>query len=259
MVLAQRDGGILRVTLNRPEVRNAFDEDVMAAVTQVFKAAAKQADLRAVVLKGAGVDFCAGADVRWMRRAAGYTPARNKQDAMRLVDMCRAIDYFPAPVLAGVQGSCFGGGLGIVAACDVVVAAENARMSFSECRLGIVPAVVSSFVIPKIGTAQARRYFLTAEIFGPHDARRIGLIDEVVAEAELDAKLDWFVNWILKAGPNAVREVKRMIARVAPLPLEKRIPITLETLARVRASDEGKEGLTAFLEKRPAAWVPKKP
>ncbi|MBI4349485.1 MAG: enoyl-CoA hydratase/isomerase family protein [Elusimicrobia bacterium] len=255
MILAKRDGDVLRVTLNRPEVRNAFDEDVIAAATQVFRAAAKTAGLRAIVLKGAGKDFCAGADVRWMRRAAGYTPARNKQDALRLVEMCRAIDSAPMPVLAGVQGSCFGGGLGVIAACDIVVAAEDSVMSFSECRLGIVPAVVSSFVLPKIGASQARRYFLTAETFGAHDARRIGLAHEVAPAAELDAKLDGLVAWILRAGPNAVREAKALIRRVAPLPLEKRIAVTIETLARVRASDEGKAGLSAFLEKRPAPWL----
>lgn len=257
MILASRDGDVLRVTLNRPAVRNAFDEDVIAAVTEVFAAASKQRDLRAIVLRGAGRDFCAGADVRWMRRAADYPPARNKKDALRLVAMCRAIDSFPAPVLAGVQGSCFGGGLGIVAACDVVVAAETAVMSFSECRLGIVPAVVSSFVLPKIGAAQSRRYFLTAETFGPHDARRIGLVHEIAPEAELDAKIEGLLGWVLKAGPNAAREAKRLIRRVAPLPLEKRIPVTLSTLARVRASAEGKEGLSAFLERRPASWIAK--
>lgn len=258
MLLAKRDGPVLNVTLNRPDVRNAFDEDLIAAVTEVFAAAAKQPDVRAVVLRGAGKDFCAGADVRWMRRAAGYTPAKNRQDAMRLVGMCRAIDSFPGPVLAGVQGSCFGGGLGIVAACDVVVAAENAVMSFSECRLGIVPAVVSSFVLPKIGEAQARRYFLTAETFDGRAAQRIGLVHEVAPEAELEPRLQGLVAWILKAGPNAVREAKGLIRKTAGLPLGKRIPITIETLARVRSSPEGREGLTAFLEKRPAAWVPPK-
>lgn len=255
MVLAIRDGAVLNVTLNRPEVRNAFDEDLIAAVTQVFAAAAKQKDLRAVVLRGAGKDFCAGADVRWMRRAAGYPPARNKQDAMRLVEMCRAIDFCPAPVLAGVQGSCFGGGLGIVAACDIVVAAETAAMAFSECRLGIVPAVVSSFVLPKIGESHARRYFLTAETFGAQAARAMGLVHEVAPDAELDARLQGLLGWLLRASPNAVREAKVLIRRTARLPLEKRIPITIETLARVRSSPEGREGLTAFLEKRPPSWT----
>lgn len=258
MILAKRDGDVLRVTLNRPEVRNAFDEDVIAAVTQVFGAAAKTAGLRAIVLTGAGRDFCAGADVRWMRRAAGYTPARNRRDATRLAEMCRAIDSAPMPVLAGVQGSCFGGGLGVVAACDIVAAADDAVMSFSECRLGIVPAVVSSFVLPKIGASQARRYFLTAETFGARDAQRIGLVHEVAPAAEIGARLDGLLSWILRAGPNAVREAKALVRRVAPLPLEKRIGVTIETLARVRASAEGKEGLTAFLEKRPAAWIPQK-
>ncbi|MBI4422836.1 MAG: enoyl-CoA hydratase/isomerase family protein [Elusimicrobia bacterium] len=258
MLLAKRDGAALRVTLNRPEVRNAFDEDVIAAVTQVFRAAALQKDLRAVVVRGAGKDFCAGADVRWMKRAAGYGPARNKKDALRLAAMCRAIDDCPVPVLAGVQGSCFGGGLGIVAACDVVAAAENAVLSFSECRLGILPAVVSSFVLPKIGPAQARRYFLTAETFGAAAAQRIGLVHEVAPEAELDAKLEGLLAWVLRGGPQAVREAKALIRRAAPLPLERRIPLTVATLARVRSSPEGKEGLSAFLEKRPAAWVPAK-
>ncbi len=255
-LLVERKGHVAHATLNRPEVRNAFDEELIAEITNAFRAFSKDKALRAVVLRGAGPDFCAGADIRWMRRAAGYGPAQNRRDASRLVEMCRTINECPIPVLAGVQGACFGGGLGIIAACDIVLAADNAKMAFSECKLGIIPAVVSSFVIPKIGEAQARRLFLTAETFGAALAQRIGLVHELAPEAELGAKLDSLLSSILRAGPNAVREAKALIRKVSGLPLAKRIPLTVAALARVRGSAEGKEGLGAFLEKRLPSWAP---
>lgn len=250
-----RSAGVVTATLDRQEARNAFDEAMIDEITARFKELAQDASIRAVVVRGEGKDFSAGADIKMMRRAGGYRAAQNKKEAMRLAGMCRAIDEFPAPVIARVHGACFGGALGIVAAADIAVAADNASMSFSECRLGILPAVISNWVLPKIGPAAARRYFLTAETFGAAAALRMGLVHEVCPEAELDAKVQEPLAWILRAGPNAVREAKAMLRKVWGLPLEKRIRITTDALVRVRASAEAKEGLTAFLEKRPAAWT----
>lgn len=254
-ILVEVAEGIATVTLNRPEVRNAFDEEAIAALTGAFKTLAKDASLRAVVLRGEGKDFCAGADIRWMRRAAEYASAKNKKDAMRLVGMCRAVDECPVPVIARVQGNCFGGGVGLLAAADVGVAAQDAAFALSECRLGLLPAVVSSFILPKIGPGQARRYFLTAESFGAEDARRIGLVHEVAPEAELDARVEGLLRWILKAGPQAAREAKALVRRLHGKPLEERVRVSVAALARVRAGAECKEGLSAFLERRPASWV----
>jgi len=251
----ERRGDVLRLTLNRPEIHNAFDEEMIAEVTAAFAAAAKDAALRAVVVRGAGKHFCAGADIQWMRRAGGFTQAKNVQDAARLNAMYRAVDECPIPVIARVHGACYGGGLGIVAAADVAVGSPDVKMSFSECRLGILPAVISSFAMPKIGIANARRYFLTAEVFGAETARQIGLLSEVRPEAELDAAVEEILQSILKCGPNAVREAKDLIRKTAAMPREKHFAYTPKTLARVRATAEAKEGLSAFLEKRAADWA----
>jgi len=254
-ILFEKKAGVARVTLNRPEVRNAFDEAAIAAVTDCFLSLAKDKGIRATVIRGKGPDFCAGADIGWMRRAADYKPAESKKDSGRLVGMYRAIDACPVPVIVGVHGGCFGGGLGIVASSDIAVAASGARLAFSECRLGIVPAIISSFVLPKIGSGQARRYYLTAEAFGAEAALRMGLVHEVAPESELDARIEMIVQSILKAGPLAVREAKAMIRKASAMPFEKRVRYTVETLARIRATAEAKEGLSAFLEKRPPAWA----
>ncbi|MBI3548383.1 MAG: enoyl-CoA hydratase/isomerase family protein [Elusimicrobia bacterium] len=250
-----QDAGVATVVLDRQEARNAFDEAMIDEIAAAFKALSKDGSLRAVVVRGDGKDFSAGADIAMMRRAGGYKPAQNKREAMRLVGMCRAIDECPVPVLSRVHGACFGGALGIVAASDIAVAAEEATMSFSECRLGILPAVISNFVLPKIGPAYARRYFLTAEVFGASAAKDMGLVHETVPEAMLDERVAKIVKSILRAGPNAVRECKALIRKVHGLPLERRIKATTDALARVRAGEEAKEGLTAFLEKRPASWI----
>lgn len=248
-------GPVAVAIFNRPEVRNAFDEEAIEALTAAFKAFASRKDLRAVLIRGEGKDFCAGADIRWMRRAAGYKPAQSRKDAMRLVGMCLAVERCPAPVLARAHGACYGGGLGILAAADMVVAADDASFSFSECRLGILPAVVSSFILPKIGPANARRYFLTSETFGATQALAMGLVHETAPEAELDARIDRLLSWILRAGPNAVREAKALIRDVDLMPMPRRVRHTARALARVRSTPEAREGLSAFIEKRQPAWV----
>ena len=236
----ERDGHVLRVTLARPERRNAFDAALIGELTDAF---ADLGDARAVVLSGEGQSFCAGADVEWQRSAVDLSLAENVEDAVRLYRMCETIDHCPAPVVIRVHGYALGGGSGLVACGDVAIAAPDAVFGFSEVKLGIVPAVISPFVLPKIG-AHARRYFLTGERFDAETALRIGLIEEIAAD--LDAAVDRVLSELLTAGPEAAREAKRLV-RERPTGEE-----TAQIAARLRAGEEGQEGLRAFLEGRNA-------
>jgi methylglutaconyl-CoA hydratase len=238
----ERDGHVLRVTLAKPDRRNAFDANLIAALTEAF---ADVGDARAVVLAGEGQSFCAGADVEWQRSAIELSYEENVEDALRLYRMCETIDRCPAPVIARVQGYALGGGSGLVACADVAIAAPDATFGFSEVKLGIIPAVISPFVLPKIGT-HARRYFLTGERFDAEAALRIGLVHEVAAE--LDAAVERVVGEVLTAAPGALREAKKLI-RERPTGAE-----TAQIAARLRAGDEGQEGLRAFLERREPGW-----
>ena len=236
-----RDGPVLRVTLARPERRNAFDAALIAELTEAF---ADVGDARAVVLAGDGPSFCAGADVEWQRSSIDLTYDENVEDALRLYRMLETIDECPAPVVARVQGFALGGGSGVVACADVVVAGDDAVFGFTEVRLGIVPAVISPFVLARMGRGGARRYFLTCERFGADVALRIGLVDEVADD--LDAALERAVGHLLAGGPEAVRAAKRLV-RERPQGRD-----TAALAAGLRASPEGQEGLSAFLDKRPA-------
>jgi methylglutaconyl-CoA hydratase len=238
----ERDGHVLRVTLAKPDRRNAFDANLIAALTEAF---ADVGDARAVVLAGEGQSFCAGADVEWQRSAIELSYEENVEDALRLYRMCETIDRCPAPVIARVQGYALGGGSGLVACADVAIAAPDATFGFSEVKLGIIPAVISPFVLPKIGT-HARRYFLTGERFDAEAALRIGLVHEVADD--LDAAVERVVGEVLTAGPEAAREAKKLI-RERPAGEE-----AARIAARLRASDEGQEGLRAFLERREPGW-----
>ena len=240
----ERDGPLLRVTLARPERRNAFDAGLIRELTEAF---ADVGDARAVVLSGEGQSFCAGADVDWQRSAIDLDYDENVADALRLYRMLEAIDCCPAPVVARVQGYALGGGSGLVCCTDVAIAAPDATFGFSEVKLGIVPAVISPFVFPRIGTAAARRLFLTGERFDAETALRIGLVHEVAAD--LDAAVDRVVGELLSSGPVASREAKQLI-RDRPGGEE-----AAHTAARLRTSAEGQEGLRAFLDKRRAKWI----
>jgi enoyl-CoA hydratase/carnithine racemase len=240
----ERDGPVLRITLARPERRNAFDAALIAELTAAF---ADVGDARAVVLAGDGPSFCAGADVEWQRSSIDLAYEGNVEDALRLYRMLASIDECAAPVVARVQGFALGGGSGVVACADVVLAAPDATFGFTEVRLGIIPAVISPFVLDRIGSGPARRYFLTGERFGAAEALRIGLVHEVTDE--LDAAVDRVVADLLKAGPEAARAAKRLI-REGPRGEE-----TARVAAALRTSPEGQEGLRAFLEKR-AATLP---
>ena len=239
----ERDGPVLRVTLARPERRNAFDAALIAELTDAF---ADVGDARAVVLAGDGDVFCAGADVEWQRASIDLTYDENVADALRLFQMCETIDRCPAPVVARVQGYALGGGSGLVACADVAIADTQTVFGFTEVRLGIVPAVISPFVLARIGAA-ARRYFLTGERFGADVALRIGLVSEV-ADGDLDERVDAVVTDLLTGGPGAVRAVKELV-RERPRGEE-----TARIAAARRTSAEGQDGLRAFLEKRPPAW-----
>lgn len=248
-------GPVTKVTLSRPEVRNAMSDVTLKELTACFRALSKDEKLRAVIVNGGGKDFCAGADVSWMKKAGTLPPEEGKADARLLADMLSAVDECPVPVIVAAHGNVFGGGLGLVAACDVPLLADDVKMSFSETRLGIMPAVISSWVLPKIGLANARRYYLTGEIFGAKEAVAMGLAHESVKPEELSAKADAVAANVLKCGPNAVRAAKNLIPKLPALPRDQQIDRTVETLVRLRSSAEGQEGLAAFLEKRAPEWT----
>ena len=248
-------GPVTKVTLSRPELRNAMNAETLRSLTLVFREIATNPEVRAVIVTGGGKDFCAGADINWMKESGKLSPEEGKKDASLLADMLKAVDECPVPVIVAAQGNVFGGGLGLVAACDIALLSDDAKLSFSECRLGIMPAVISCWVLPKIGAANARRYYLTAEVFGANEAVHMGLAHEVIPAAELSAKADAIAANILKCGPNAVRAAKALIPRLGVLGLHQRIGMTVDTLVRLRSSAEGQEGLAAFLEKRAPEWT----
>lgn len=248
------EGDVARVWLSRPEVRNAFNETMIAELRAAFESLGRDAALRAIVLGGTGAAFCAGADVEWMRRAMDLDEARNLADARAMAEMYRTIDLCPAPVIARVHKAAFGGALGLLAVCDLVVAEAGTRLGFTEVRLGIVPAVISTFTISKIGTSQARRYFLTGESFTAESAPA-GLIHAVVPQGGLDEQVAEWVTGLRQAGPQAVREIKSLIRSVAGLPRAEALDLCVQTIARVRVGKEAMAGLRAFLDKGKPPWL----
>ena len=249
------DGGVLRVTLARPDVRNAFDDVLIEELTRAFTEARENPAVRVVVLAGEGPTFCAGADVNWMRKAGGYSRAENEADAERMAGMLRSIDSCPKPVIALAHGAAIGGGVGLVAAADIAIAAEGTVFSLAEVRLGILPAVVSPFVLRAIGPRTARDLFLTGDRFDAREAHRVGLVHQVVPAGELAAAGDRKVASILASGPEAVGVAKRLIGEVSWKSPEEVAGPTVRAISERRASAEAKEGLTAFLEKRRPAWA----
>jgi len=257
-LISQRDGAVERLTLNRPDVRNAFNEQVIAELTAWAthtREAAERHDVRAVVIAGAGKVFCAGADVTWMSKTVHYTEDENLRDAMAMSRMFAAINELPVAVIGRIHGAALGGGAGLAAVCDIVVADEAALFGFTETKLGILPAVISPFALAKIGQAAARELFLSGARFSSRRAKEIGLVHEVVADADLDAAVDRYVKEILTAGPEAVAAAKALIPAVWGQPIADAMPITAAAIAARRVSLEGQEGLRAFLDKRAARWV----
>jgi len=248
--------GIARLTLNRPEVKNAFNEALIGEIADTMGRLSAEKSVRVVVMTGAGDAFCAGADLSMMQRVAAYSAAENKQDARRLAHMLHAIYACEKPVIALVNGHCMGGGVGLASAADIVIAAEEALFALSEARLGIIPAVISPFVVRAIGVRQARRYFLTGERFDAMTAKAIGLAHMVCMKAQLEGTLQGVVDNLLACGPNAQKEAKALIRLVSHRPVDETVmEETAGLIARVRASDEGKEGVAAFLEKRKPNWI----
>jgi methylglutaconyl-CoA hydratase len=245
------------VTLARPELHNAFNEVMIAEITQVFREMSQRDDVRVVVLSGEGKSFSAGGDIHWMKKMVGYSFEENVADANAMADMLRAIRECPKPVIARVHGNAFGGGVGLTAACDIAVAVESAVFCLSEVRLGIVPAVISPFVLEKIGPGQMRRYGLTAERFSAAEARHIGLVHEVFAmETAMDEWIAKTCDLLKSNGPKALAAAKQIFTEVAGTPWDKVQQRTTHTIAELRASPEGQEGLRAFLEKRSPNWTP---
>lgn len=256
-LIVEHTGPVARVILNRPEVRNAFNEVMIRELEETLRALDRDAATRVVVLAGSGKAFCAGADLNWMRAMAQFSDAENRADALRLARMLEAVYRCGKPVVARIQGDCYAGGMGLVAAADIAIAAEGAQFCLSEVRLGLIPATISPYVIEAIGARAARRYFLSAERFPAGEARALGLVHEVAPAAELDARIDALIGVLLANSPAAQRSSKELIDAVAFRPLSQDlIEDTAERIARTRASAEGREGVSAFLDKRTPSWIP---
>lgn len=254
-LIVERRGFAAYVTMNRPETHNAFDEVVIAELRAVFERLSAADDIRAVVLAGAGRSFCGGADLNWMRASLDLTHEENEADALRMADMFRAIDTCRHPVIGRIHGAALGGGAGLAAVCDIVIAAEDARFGFTEARLGIAPAVISPFAVRKIGESQARALFVTAERFTAERALAIGLAHQVVPPAELDEAVERTLRNIGLSGPLGAQTAKRMAMAVGRLPDEEARGLTAQTIAGLRVTPEAQEGIRAFLEKRTASWA----
>jgi methylglutaconyl-CoA hydratase len=255
MLEVSKQGGVARVTLNRPELRNAFDDALIASLTRTFLEIGTDPSVRIMILAGNGPAFCAGADLNWMKRMAGYSYGQNLADAKGLAEMLATLDRLPKPTIARVHGPVFAGGTGLVAACDIAVGTPEAKMCLSEAKLGLSPATISPYVMRAMGEREARRYFLTAEIFEAQEALRIGMLSMLVAPAELDSTIEGLLKHLLAGGPEAHAKIKALIRTVAGRRVDDALVAeTAKQIAEIRGSAEGKEGIASFLEKRKAAW-----
>lgn len=250
------NAGVATVTLSQPEIRNAFSDEVIADITAAFDTVAQHADVRVVVLAAEGPAFCAGANLNWMRRMADYTREENVVDAEKLAAMLHTIYTCPHPTIARVQGDVFAGGMGLVAACDMAIAVDTAQFCLSEVKIGLVPATIAPYVLRAMGARAGHRYFLTAERFDAATALRIGFVHEVVATDELDNAVDALLKHLLQAGPAALKACKKLVLDTAEREINDALTRdTVERIADIRASDEGKEGVQAFLSKRKPNWL----
>jgi methylglutaconyl-CoA hydratase len=247
---------VATVTLNRPEVRNAFNQAAIAELALAFDELGRNDMVRAIVLAANGAAFCAGGDLNWMKQMAAYSDAENLADAGKLADMLRTIYLCPKPVVAKIQGDCYAGGMGLAAACDIAVAAEEASFCLSEVKLGLIPATISPYVIKSMGENAARRYFLTAERFSAAEAHRIGFVHELAQAGALDASVAAIVKALVSNSPNAVRQAKVLVRDIAGKPVDHALLAdTAQRIAAVRASLEAREGVASFLEKRKPSWL----
>ena len=257
LIRVDHRGGVATITLARPDVHNAFDDRLIVELIEELVALDTNEDVRALVLTGEGASFSAGADLTWMRRMAGAPEEDNRHDALRLAELMRTLAFLSKPTIAKVNGSAFGGGVGLVACCDIAIASHAAKFGLTETKLGLVPAVISPYVIDAIGERNALRYFQTAEIFDANEAWRIGLVHAVVAADALDAAIENQLSLLNKAGPAALKHAKELVHRVAGLQVDRRRLVDEENaalIAKLRVSPEGQEGIGAFLEKRRARW-----
>lgn len=247
--------GVAKVTLNRPEIHNAFDDVLIAALSDAFARLAQDPSLRVLVLTGAGANFSAGADLNWMRRMAGYSHEENLADAMGLAQMLRRLNEFPKPTIARVNGSCFAGSTGLIACCDIVIATTEGKFAVNEVRLGLIPATISPYLLAAVGPRQARRLFLVAERFSADEACRIGLVHEVVPADQLDTAVERCTGMLLQGATGAQTKAKQLIAAVSGRQIDEELmELTATGIADARASAEGREGVAAFLEKRRPQW-----
>ena len=254
----QRRGACATLVLDRPQVHNAFDDALIAETTAALESLAADATLRVLVLTGTGPTFSAGADLNWMRRMANASAAENRDDALRLARLLRLIQFFPKPTLARVNGSAYGGGVGLVACCDIAIGVEGAKFALSEVKLGLVPATIAPYVVQAIGPRQARRLFASAEIFDATEAARIGLLHQCVAATGLDEAIDRQLHFLAKGGPIAQHEARQLALRTAGMTIESAARVDAENaelIARLRVSPEGQAGLSAFLEKHRPPWM----
>ncbi len=256
LVRIERDHDVARVTLNRPELNNVLDEALIEALRSAFETIAADRSISTVVLAGEGKSLCAGADINWMRRAAAYSREDNIKDAMSLVRMLSALDRMPQTTIGRVHGPIYGGGVGVMAACDIAIGSSSATFCLSEVRLGIVPGMISPYVLRAMGERTARRYFQTAEVFDAHEAKRIGLLHEVVEPEMLDERIGKLLKHLKAAAPGARAVAKRIAVDVAGRDIdEKLMDETAQLIADARAKPEAREGLSAFLEKRKPSWI----
>jgi methylglutaconyl-CoA hydratase len=245
---------IVTVTLNRPDVHNAMNEKLMKELTSCFKKLSKDENVRIIILTGNGKSFCAGADLNWMKSMAKYSKEENIKDSKLLLDLFESIYSCPKPVIGKINGHAFGGGLGLIAVCDITITIPDCKFAFSEVKLGIIPSVISSFIASRINISNMRRLFVTGERFNSDHAKEIGLIDFVVEQDKFDEKVQFYVKLLYSSGPKAICECKNLVDKYRKLELDKYKDITVEKIAELRVSKEGQEGINAFLEKRKSKW-----
>ena len=255
MLKVVQSGGVARVTLDRPQIRNAFDDALISALTSALRELDADESVRAVVLAGNGPAFCAGGDLNWMKRMAGYGYGENLQDAQALADLMKTLDRMRKPTIARVHGPAYAGGVGLVAACDIAIGVPEAKFCLSEAKLGLSPATISPYVVRAMGERMARRYFLTAEVFDAAEAQRIGLLTAVSPSEKLDGEIEEILQHLMQSGPQALVKIKDLIRTVAAGPVnDAMIADTAKRIAEIRVSPEGREGVASFLEKRKPSW-----
>jgi len=249
-----KEKDVVTVRLNRPEFHNAMNEKLMKELTSCFKKLSYDNTIRTIILTGNGKSFCAGADLNWMKSMAKYSKEENIQDSRLLLDLYEAIYSCPKPVIGRINGHAFGGGIGLVAVCDITIAHPGLKFAFSETNLGIIPSVISTYIVRRIGLSNMRRLFITGERFISEYAKKIGLIDYVVPEENLDAEIQKYVKWLHSSGPKSIVEIKNLLDKCQKMDVEEYKEFTVKKIAELRISDEGQEGICAFLEKRKTKW-----